>query len=301
MSVGVWIKAARLRTLPLAIAGIVSGNWMAYVETGHINKSILGWSLLTAVLLQVLSNFANDYGDFVNGADTDERTDRMMASGKISIAQMKQAILILIIGTLISGITLLGIGIGFFSFTFFIMLLLGIGGILAAYFYTAGKNPYGYIGLGDVSVFLFFGYLAVGGTYYLQTTTLTSPVWWVATAIGCLSVGVLNVNNMRDISSDSSKNKITVAVKLGFKNAWFYQLFLICTAVACFLMYVYCNSIHATQFMFLIFTPLLIKHLQQLKKAEGKERVVFNQQLKMLSLLTLMISIAFCFSQAIVN
>lgn len=274
---------------------------MAYVETGHINKSILGWSLLTAVLLQVLSNFANDYGDFVNGADTDERTDRMMASGKISIAQMKQAILILIIGTLISGITLLGIGIGFFSFTFFIMLLLGIGGILAAYFYTAGKNPYGYIGLGDVSVFLFFGYLAVGGTYYLQTTTLTSPVWWVATAIGCLSVGVLNVNNMRDISSDSSKNKITVAVKLGFKNAWFYQLFLICTAVACFLMYVYCNSIHATQFMFLIFTPLLIKHLQQLKKAEGKERVVFNQQLKMLSLLTLMISIAFCFSQAIVN
>ena len=154
MSVKVWIQAARLRTLPLAIAGAIAGNLIAYAETHHLNKITFLMSVLTGVFLQILSNFANDYGDFKNGADTKERTDRVMASGLISESKMKVAIAILIGFILILGIALLTYSIGKFDLQFWLMFAFGVAGIVAAYFYTAGKNPYGYIGLGDLSVFM---------------------------------------------------------------------------------------------------------------------------------------------------
>ncbi len=297
MPVAVWIKAARLRTLPLAIAGAITGNLMALAETGHSDKTTFLLSVLTAVFLQILSNYANDYGDFKNGADTNERKDRMMASGLISEKKMKNAIRFLIAIVLFLGISLLSHSLTAFSFQFNVLFILGIAGILAAYFYTAGNRPYGYIGLGDLAVFIFFGILAVVGTYYLQTRTLHTYAWWVAAAVGLFSVGVLNVNNIRDIKTDAQKNKNTIPVLLGYKKAIFYQALLLVNAVAFLVNYTYLNYHHPLQLAFLILSPLLIKHFYNLRKAKNHGRPAYNQQLKYLSLLTLVICLLFCFSQ----
>jgi 1,4-dihydroxy-2-naphthoate octaprenyltransferase len=300
MSVKVWIQAARLRTLPLAIAGAIAGNLIAYAETHHLNTIIFLMSVLTGVFLQILSNYANDYGDYKNGADTKERTDRVMASGLISESKMKVAIAILIVFILILGISLLTYSIGKFDLQFWLMFAFGIAGIVAAYFYTAGKNPYGYIGLGDLSVFIFFGILAVMGTYYLQVQSINSNVWWVAASIGLLSVGVLNVNNIRDIESDAQKKKITIPVMLGYKRAMRYHAFLLVNAILYLVIFVFTTYHHALQLSFLITTPLLGKHYLNLRSAKGLGRMAYNQQLKYLSLYTLVLSLVFCLSQIIV-
>jgi 1,4-dihydroxy-2-naphthoate polyprenyltransferase len=298
LPVKVWIQAARLRTLPLAIAGTVSGNLLANTETGDADLTISVLSILTAIFLQVLSNYANDYGDFKNGADTSERTDRMMASGAIPEKQMKIAIGILIGLCLASGISLLVVAIDIINSSFWIMLGMGIAGMFAAYYYTAGKNPYGYIGLGDLSVFIFFGLLSVAGTYFLQTQMMDSPVWWIASALGLMSVGVLNVNNIRDIDSDKLKNKITIPVLIGYKNAFLYQYILLTLAFICFLAYsVKQNNdpIFIAAFS-IIFAAVEIMHLKALKKAST--RMAFNKQLKFLSLLTFILSFLFSLYQA---
>ena len=172
MSISPWIKAARLRTLPLALAGTVSGNLLAYLNNNSGDNISFILCVLTAVFLQILSNYANDYGDFKNGADTDERTDRMLASGKITISSMRFMIVILIIICLLLGISLLVYSIDTFNTSFYVLLSLGIAGIMAAYFYTAGKKPYGYNGFGDLSVFVFFGLFSVFGTKYHKTQNL---------------------------------------------------------------------------------------------------------------------------------
>lgn len=300
MSLKIWIQAARLRTLPLAIAGAITGNLMAYAETHQLDKLTFLLSVLTGVFLQILSNYANDYGDFKNGVDTKERTDRVMASGLISESKMKRAISVLIVVILGLGISLLTYSIGTFDLQFWLMFIFGITGIIAAYFYTAGSNPYGYIGLGDLSVFIFFGILAVMGTYYLQVQTVNSSVWWIAAAVGLLSVGVLNVNNIRDIETDKSKNKITLPVMLGYKKAIYYHAFLLINVILYLLIYVFSTYHHALQLAFLITTPLLAKHYNNLKKAKELNRMAYNQQLKYLSLYTLMLCLVFCLSQLIV-
>jgi len=301
LSVKTYIQAARLRTLPLAIAGTITGNLLAYSESKHLNMSVFLFSVLTAVLLQILSNFANDYGDYKNGADTAERTDRVMASGLLSEQHMKNALIVLILATLTTGILLLYFGIRELNTSFFVLLILGIAGILAAYFYTAGKNPYGYIGLGDVSVFLFFGLLAVVGTFYLQTQSVASHIWWVGAAIGLLSVGVLNVNNIRDIESDKSKNKITIPVILGYTNALKYHLFLLFGAVILLTVYsiltIKLGVILVSNY--LIFSILIYLHYEALKKCIN--RGDYNKQLKFLSLLTLGMMLYFCLSEILFN
>jgi 1,4-dihydroxy-2-naphthoate octaprenyltransferase len=297
LPVKVWIQAARLRTLPLAIAGTVSGNLLAYAESGSINPLIFILSILTAVFLQVLSNYANDYGDFRNGADTAERTDRVMASGLLTEQKMKQAIGVLIGLCLVCGISLLAVAIQSLNSSFWILLGTGLAGIMAAYYYTAGKNPYGYIGLGDISVFIFFGLLSVCGTYYLQAQTLDSPIWWIAVATGLLSVGVLNVNNIRDIETDQLKNKITIPVRIGKKYATRYHLILLYAAFFCFVLYnINRQGEHAFSspffwiFLF-IFQVLEGIHISKLKKAT--DRPAYNQQLKFLSLSTFILSLIF--------
>jgi 1,4-dihydroxy-2-naphthoate octaprenyltransferase len=297
LSVKVYIQAARLRTLPLAIAGAITGNLLAFAETGFINGAVFALSILTAVSLQVLSNYANDYGDFKNGADTAERTDRVMASGMISESAMKKAIAVLIAISLIAGISLLLVGIQSITAPFWILLGMGLLGILAAYFYTAGKNPYGYSGLGDLSVFIFFGLMAVVGTYYMQTQSVNSNIWWVGAAIGLLSVGVLNVNNIRDIDSDKLKNKITIPVMIGYKKALRYQLVVLYSAVMFLTVYSIYNIKPGIILIsnYLIFSLLIYSHYESLKRC--KERADFNKQLKFLSLLILGMMLYFCLSE----
>jgi 1,4-dihydroxy-2-naphthoate polyprenyltransferase len=287
----VWIQAARLRTLPLAIAGTLAGNVLAYMEKDTLNIPVFVLSVLTAICLQVLANFANDYGDFKNGADTKERTDRVMASGLITEQKMRWAIAVLIGICFLFGISLLVISINSFNKVFWLFLGLGIASMLAAYFYTAGKKPYGYIGLGDIFVFVFFGWVSVAGTYFLQTNTFDLPVALLASAIGMLSVGVLNINNIRDIGTDKEKNKITIPVRLGHKHALVYQMCLISLAFICLITYTYGNLFGSIGM--LIFLALMSKHYTSLRKAEKREQ--YNGQLKFLSLLTLLLPIMlFC-------
>lgn len=283
--------------MPLAIAGTITGNLLAYSEAKSINPYIFILSILTAISLQILSNYANDYGDFKNGADTFERTDRVMASGLISEKTMKRSIAFLIIITLALGIGLLVIGIRQLNTSFFVLLTLGILGILAAYYYTAGKRPYGYSGFGDLSVFLFFGLLAVVGTFYMQTQSVQSHIWWVGAAIGMLSVGVLNVNNIRDIESDTQKNKITLPVRMGYRKALKYHLFLLYSAVGLLTIYsVFSINLGIILISnYLIFSMLIYLHYEALKKCKNRED--YNRQLKYLSLLTLGMMLYFCLSE----
>ncbi len=291
MSISPWIKAARLRTLPLALAGTVSGNLLAYLKNNSGDNISFILCVLTAVFLQILSNYANDYGDFKNGADTDERTDRMLASGKITISAMRFMIVILIIICLLFGISLLVYAIDTFNTSFYVLLSLGIAGIMAAYFYTAGNKPYGYNGFGDLSVFVFFGLLSVLGSYYLQTQTLDLDALFLSLSIGFLSVGVLNINNIRDIDSDRQKNKWTIPAKIGKSKALIYHLVLLCLAFA-FILSSVAKQLNLMLFIYFVaFSLFILLHYSQLSNC--KTRNDYNAQLKRLSLGTFVFSISF--------
>ena len=228
-----WIKAARLRTLPLAFSCILMGASIAKIYSFEISPVKLILALLTTLFLQILSNFANDYGDGIKGSDQfREVKDRMVQSGKISRDDMKKGIIITSIISFISGILLI-----FYSFstedTFKILLflVLGILAIVAAIKYTVGKSAYGYHGLGDLFVFIFFGIIGVFGSFFLFTQEVKLLVIPGSLYIGSLSCAVLNLNNMRDIDNDFKSNKKTFAVLLGQNNSKIYHYFLIITAL----------------------------------------------------------------------
>lgn len=223
-----WISAFRLRTLPLAIAGIILGSFLAAANGSH-EWDITIFAILTAVLLQVLSNLANDYGDFSKGTDNDDRVGPMRAlqSGAITQAQMKFALIITSLLTLLSGIYLLWLSFGSEKLVYaLVFLVIGLLSIWAAIKYTVGKSAYGYRGLGDLFVFIFFGWVSVIGVYFLHIQSIDLPVFLPASALGLLSAGVLNLNNTRDIINDKASGKITMAVTLGFTNARKYQMIL---------------------------------------------------------------------------
>jgi 1,4-dihydroxy-2-naphthoate polyprenyltransferase len=233
-----WLLAFRLRTLPLATASILLGCGLAALHgLHHWPISIL--AVLTAVFLQILSNLANDYGDFQNGADLAGRVgpDRMVASGSISPAAMKKAMGVFGGLSFFTGIALLWLAFGGFTLPFFALLLLGLAAIAAAVKYTAGRNPYGYAGLGDISVLLFFGLIAVLGTYYLHAQRLELDLLLPALGMGLLSVAVLNLNNMRDRESDARAGKRTIPVRFGAQAAVRYHTLLVLTALLALLYY----------------------------------------------------------------
>ncbi len=222
-----WLQAFRLRTLPLALSSIIVGSALAHYQ-GAFSWTIFLLALLTATLLQVLSNLSNDLGDHQHGTDNADRVGPMRAvqSGAIPPAAMQRAMLISGALAFVSGVSLITVAFGF-SVTTMVFLLIGLLAIGAAVKYTFGKNPYGYAGLGDLSVFLFFGVVGVGGTYYLYAHEFSGIVLDPIIIFGFLATGVLNVNNMRDIKNDSASGKRTLAVRLGLKNALHYHAFLI--------------------------------------------------------------------------
>ena len=234
-----WIEAARPRTLPLAIASILLGNFLAYAA-GKFSFLTAILAILTTLLLQILSNFANDLGDSKNGVDNKNRKVALRAvqTGKISPSEMKNAVIIAASLSFISGISLLYFALQYANpQTITAFVGLGILAILAAIAYTVGKKPYGYIGLGDLSVFLFFGWVGTFGTYYLQTEILNYYILIPASGCGFLSVAVLNLNNLRDIENDRKTGKNSIPVRIGKIYGFYYQKTIMLLGVCTFIIY----------------------------------------------------------------
>ena len=233
IKLAVWIDAMRPRTLPLAIASIIMGSALAASRPPY-NWTITFLAIITAVLLQILSNLANDYGDWQHGADSTGREGprRAVQSGDISSQRMLLAVVITALLSIFSGLALLWIAFGQQAGQFFIVfILLGAAAILAALGYTAGIKPYGYAGLGDLAVLIFFGWVAVMGTYFLHTSRLDWDILLPATSCGLLAVAVLNINNIRDRRSDELAGKNTLPVRLGLQPARVYHWILLIGAV----------------------------------------------------------------------
>jgi len=252
-----WLYAFRLRTLPLALSSIFLASFIA-ANSGNFRWEVLILAAVTTIILQVLSNLSNDYGDSVHGADSSERKGpiRAVQSGVISTREMKRAIVIFSILALVSGLVLLYVALSDL-FLFLVFLLMGLVAIGAAITYTSGKRPYGYVGLGDLSVFLFFGLTGVVGTYFLHSLSFDPLILLPATSLGLFSACVLNINNIRDIESDEKAGKKSIPVRIGFRAAITYNWYLI--LVGNFTMIIFCLVTESYGgFLFLLAVPLMV-------------------------------------------
>lgn len=291
------IQAARLRTLPLSVSGIIVGTFLAYSH-GFFDWKILIFSLLTTIGFQVLSNFANDYGDGIKGTDNIDRIGptRAIQSGAITQKQMLKILYISTFLTLLISFTLVFISFGKDNFIYIILfMVLGIASIVAAIKYTVGNNAYGYSGFGDLFVFLFFGLLSVVGSYFLYAKKLDWTIFLPAVSIGLLSVGVLHLNNMRDRNSDSIAHKNTMAVKLGVEKSKKYFFYLIGFSLVFALFYVNFHFKSIGQFLFIIaYFPIGTQLRRVLKNKDPKD---LDPELKILALSTFFFSILFGLGQ----
>jgi 1,4-dihydroxy-2-naphthoate octaprenyltransferase len=288
-----WIQAARLRTLPLSVSGIIVGSAYAYHQ-GFSDWRIVILALLTTLGLQVLSNYANDYGDGVKGTDANRIGEkRLVAAGVITAEQMKKAVIITAILTFVIALLLIYVAFGKENFALsLIFILLGIGSIGAAIKYTVGKSAYGYSGFGDVFVFIFFGLVSVVGSNFLFTHFIDWKLFLPATAIGLLSVAVLNLNNMRDIENDKIAGKNTLVVKMGLKNAKIYHHFLIVLPFV--LLFVFSIGINTRIFLSFFVFIFFLKHLEKVRKSTQYED--FDPELKKVALGTFVLSLLFFIS-----
>jgi 1,4-dihydroxy-2-naphthoate octaprenyltransferase len=288
-----WIKAARLRTLPLAMSGILMGAALSYFD-GGFDPKVTVLAIVTALFIQIFSNFANDYGDSQKGTDNQHRVGpkRTVQSGEISPTQMKLGMIVLIILSLTAGIWLVAEGTkGLDLTTFLLFLLFGIIALIAAYRYTAGSNPYGYAGFGDVAVFLFFGILPVAGTYFLNTHQINPELFLPAISIGLFSTGVLNLNNMRDIENDRNSGKNTIVVRMGSSRAKIYHSLLILSGMLASVLFIAMNGKSIFHWLFVLAFPLFIRDLVQIDKITESRQ--FDPFLKKLSLATLLFTLLF--------
>ena len=294
-----WIQAARLRTLPLSISGIIIGSftarWRLLSEGNKWDWQIFALAMLVTILYQILSNFANDYGDGIKGTDrlrTENAEIRMVTSGRISAQKMKSAVIITAGLSLLATITLLYKAfIPNYLPEFFIFLGLGILCILAAIGYTIGKNSYGYMGLGDVMVFIFFGIVSVGGSYFLFTKTWSWDILLPASAVGMLSTAVLNLNNMRDMESDRLSGKKTFALRIGFRNAMIYQIVLMQLPLIFILIFLMMNNLHIKKgsypfIVMIMFFPMTALRRKIMQTKDPKELDPFLKQTTIITLAT---------------
>ena len=286
-----WIVSLRLRTLPLAIAVISTGAVLAY-DSGAFRWDIYAFALLTTIFLQILSNLANEYGDFDKGTDNDDRQGpiRSMQGGAISRIAMLRAIMTLGLFSFITGLYLLYLAsnttIMFWSF-----LAMGLLCIAGAVYYTFGDNAYGYKGLGDVSVFLFFGIIGVVGTYYLFTKSIDPYIWLPAITVGLFSTAVLNVNNVRDMENDQLSGKITIPVKLGKSGAIRYHFLLLAIGLAATIIYTVVSYQQLTDWLFILIAPLLFSNAIGVHRYAGTRAL--DPKLKQMVLTTLLFVVLF--------
>jgi len=289
-SAAVWIAAARLRTLPLALSGIALGSFLAAAQNGFKAPIALACFGL-ATLFQVLSNYANDYGDGVKGTDRLRVGEaRMVASGKIPAELLKKVIwMVAALGGVLSGLlsywALSSAGIP----TVALFVLLGFAAVWAAMSYTMGRRAYGYFALGDLSVFLFFGWLSVLGSLFIQTRQLEWVHLLPASALGALSAGVLNLNNLRDIETDRLAGKRSLASLLGRPAAKIYQAILVFIAFDCAFLYVVRFEGNGFKYAYILaFAPILFNLNRTFKSHKSSE---FDKLLKPLALSTLLFAL----------
>ena len=288
-----WWETARPKTLPLALASIFTGSALGYwANPQGFNGLVMALCLLTTILLQVLSNFANDYGDHQKGSDTEERIGplRGIQKGAISAKELKWGLILMVGASFLSGSFLIGIAYENLS-DLLAFAGLGILAIVAAITYTVGAKPYGYMGLGDLSVLVFFGLLGVGGTYYLQTHSIDSHIILPAIGSGLLASAVLNINNLRDIEQDAKAGKNTLAVRLGAYKGRVYHCILLSVAALCYLVFVLATAISWTNYLFVLAIPLLAKHAIFVYRSQQPSEL--RPMLAQMSMISLLINILF--------
>ncbi|NNC84107.1 MAG: 1,4-dihydroxy-2-naphthoate octaprenyltransferase [Flavobacteriales bacterium] len=294
-----WVHASRLRTLPLALSTIITGA--ALVIDHHpenFSLPIFILTIWTTILLQILSNWANDFGDFTHGTDDETRLGpmRSMQSGRISVLQMRSAIVILAITCLVSGLVLLYCSGILLSLSGFLFICFGLLAIWAAIRYTAGQNPYGYAGWGDLAVFIFFGLLGVLGSSYLHLKSIPLTLHVLpASSMGFLSAAVLNLNNMRDAKDDRHKGKTTMAVRLGAYTSKIYHACLISFGLISMIIYSILSYESPLDFLYLVISPVLLLHVIQVFKVETSRDL--DPELKKVALSTFFMSVLLFIAQ----
>lgn len=286
----VWLKAVRLRTLPLSVSGILIGNSLCF-QHPEFSGILFVLMLFTAISFQIISNFANDYGDGVKGTDNDNRLGpkRVLQQGLLSREILKKGIVIISLISLLLAFVLIFLAFGSNSW-YYILIFIGLSfaSVWAAIFYTVGNKAYGYYGFGDLFVFLFFGGVSVLGAYFIQLKTFSYPAILLSLVVGFLSVGVLNLNNMRDIDNDAFVGKRTLVVIMGAAIAKKYHLLLLIVSVS-ILVYVFSSvSIRFFWIPYLAIIPLIVHFISVLKNSEPK---FFDPELKKLSLSIFLLSL----------
>ena len=291
-----WVNAARLRTLPLSISGILVGTGLASLYV-TIDTLIFALAILTTVGFQITSNFANDYGDGVKGTDSDERIGprRVLQSGLLTPKQLKTGIYISILIDILLTISLILVAFGLDQFLISLsFLILGGLAIWAAVKYTVGKSAYGYNGFGDLFVFIFFGLVSVLGSMYLYSKSITLLAVLPAVSIGLLSVGVLNLNNLRDHVSDRKVGKNTLVVKMGYKRGKIYHYSLLMVSFLCLILFLATTNGSIIRYVCLIgFLPILF-HMKTVANVE--HAVQLDPELKKLALSTFLTALLFYIS-----
>lgn len=307
MDVKSYIKAARLRTLPLSISGIILGSYLGNefvnsllehtIRTSIWESSIFWLAIFTTVGFQVLSNYANDYGDGIKGSDKNRTGEaRMVSSGAITPKQMKTAMISTTTITSLIALLLIYVAFGSENFGYSILFFgLGIASIAAAIKYTVGNSAYGYSGFGDIFVFLFFGLLSVVGSYFLYTKMINFEIFLPAFSIGLLSTAVLNLNNLRDREQDKTNKKNTLVVKLGVVRAKKYHYFLIIGALITALIYTVLNFSSIYEFVFLVAFIPLVKNM--ITVSRNNTPAELDGELKKVALSTFLFAILFGIGQ----
>lgn len=287
----IWIHSFRLRTLPLSLSGIILATCFA-TYNGFFSLKVCVLAVLTTLSFQILSNLANDYGDGLKGTDNEDRIgpERAIQSGKISPEEMFSAIKInvLISIGLSTALIYSAFGVKHLGLTI-LFFLLGTLSVVAAIRYTIGANAYGYRALGDVFVFIFFGLVSVIGCYILYAKKIDHVIFLPAITIGLLSAAVLNLNNMRDITSDAKSNKLTLAVKLGSRSARRYHNIIVLFAILLSALFgvLYYNSPYNLIFV-IAYIPLII-HLKKVNTNNNPK--LLDPELKKLALTTVLLAI----------
>lgn len=284
-----YIKSFRLRTLPLSVSGIVMGSFIAFSE-GKFNVYTFIFAIATTLSLQILSNLANELGDIKKGTDNANRLGpiRSLQQGKLSISNIRQMIFLFIMLSIVFGLSLIYTVWDVLTLNSLLFIFLGLLSILSALAYTMGKNAYGYKGLGDIFVFVFFGLVSTVGSCFLMSNSINFAIFLPAFSVGFLSVAVLNLNNMRDVENDKNHGKITIPVKIGLRKAKIYHIFLIISAFVAMICYMNKIDANFSAYLFILSFPIFLFHISAITKETGK---ILDRQMPVLTFSTLLFTV----------